>query len=181
MATSEPIPEIKVKQSPWKQTPTNQHTPLYFFNRTPSWKKYCPGASVVPASSDPIITVLAPSANALAICPTFCMPPSAMTGTPNLLAYSATLYTAVPCGLPTANTSCSVCVCVCVCARARVREFVRERERVCVCEKGGREGECVRERGELERERERECVCVHVRERGEGGLESVCVCVHVPV
>ena len=49
-----------------------------------------------------------------------------------------------------------------------------------MCEKGGREGECVRERGGV-RERERVCVCVHVRERGEGGLESVCVCVQVYV
>lgn len=46
----------------------------------------------------------APSDNAFTTCPTVWMPPSAMTGTPNLRAYSATLYTAVPCGLPHAMT-----------------------------------------------------------------------------
>ena len=30
--------------------------PLYFFRRTPSEKKYSPGASVVAASKDPIMT-----------------------------------------------------------------------------------------------------------------------------
>ncbi len=30
--------------------------PLYFFRRTPSAKKYSPGASDVPANIDPIIT-----------------------------------------------------------------------------------------------------------------------------
>lgn len=69
-----------------------------------------------------------PNASALTMWPTFCIPPSAMTGTPNphqhtthlslthkptssspnLLAYSATLYTAVPCGRPTAVTSCVI-------------------------------------------------------------------------
>lgn len=46
----------------------------------------------------------APSARALAMWPTFWMPPSAMTGTPKRLAYSDTLYTAVACGLPHAST-----------------------------------------------------------------------------
>ena len=41
---------------------------------------------------------------AFIICPSVEIPPSAITGTPNLLAYSATLYTAVACGRPTAIT-----------------------------------------------------------------------------
>lgn len=35
---------------------SNEPMPLYFFRRTPSEKKYSPGASVVAASKDPIIT-----------------------------------------------------------------------------------------------------------------------------
>lgn len=50
------------------------------------------------------VPVDAPSAKDFTICPTDEMPPSAMTGTPNLRAYSATLYTAVPWGRPTAIT-----------------------------------------------------------------------------
>uniref|UniRef100_A0A8W7P1K3 Uncharacterized protein n=1 Tax=Anopheles coluzzii TaxID=1518534 RepID=A0A8W7P1K3_ANOCL len=44
--------------------------------------RYSPGASEVPASSDPIITADAPSDSAFTMCPIDCMPPSAMTGTP---------------------------------------------------------------------------------------------------
>ena len=46
----------------------------------------------------------APSARHFVMCPTVVMPPSAMTGTPKWRAYSATLYTAVPWGRPTAMT-----------------------------------------------------------------------------
>lgn len=49
--------------------------------------------------------VEAPSARALAMCPTVWIPPSAITGTPNLLAYSDTLYTAVAWGRPHASTT----------------------------------------------------------------------------
>ena len=42
------------------------------------------------------LPVDAPMASPLTMCPTLCIPPSAITGTPNLLAYSDTLYTAVP-------------------------------------------------------------------------------------
>ena len=49
--------------------------------------------------------VEAPNDIALMICPSVEIPPSAITGTPNLLAYSATLYTAVACGRPTAITA----------------------------------------------------------------------------
>jgi len=35
---------------------SNEPMPRYFFNRTPSAKKYSPGASVVPANMDPSIT-----------------------------------------------------------------------------------------------------------------------------
>ena len=60
------------------------------FYLTPSWKKYSPGASEVPANKLPIITVEAPNETAFIMWPTDCIPPSAITGTPNLLAYSAT-------------------------------------------------------------------------------------------
>ena len=60
------------------------------FYLTPSWKKYSPGASEVPANKLPIITVEAPNETAFMMWPTDCIPPSAITGTPNLLAYSAT-------------------------------------------------------------------------------------------
>lgn len=50
------------------------------------------------------LPVDAPSASALAMCPTVWMPPSAMTGTPKRRAYSETLYTAVAWGLPHAST-----------------------------------------------------------------------------
>ena len=48
--------------------------------------------------------VEAPNERDLSMCPTFDIPPSATTGTPNLRAYSATRYTAVDWGLPTAMT-----------------------------------------------------------------------------
>ena len=57
---------------------------------TPSWKKYSPGASVVPASKLPIMTVEAPRLTAFITWPTDWMPPSAITGTPKRRAYSAT-------------------------------------------------------------------------------------------
>ena len=73
---------------------------------TPSWKKYSPGASEVPANKLPIITVEAPNETAFMMWPTDCIPPSAITGTPNLLAYSATkIY-----NLLKQNVSVFVCV-----------------------------------------------------------------------
>jgi hypothetical protein len=85
--------------------------PRYFFSLTPSWKKYSPGASSVPASNDPHIckfpqyftttaryhrpdkltTAEAPKQSALMMCPDEAMPPSAMQGTPYLLASLLTL------------------------------------------------------------------------------------------
>lgn len=45
--------------------------PRYFFSRTPSEKKYSPGASVVAASSDPIITAgWGRSRDPVPVCPT---------------------------------------------------------------------------------------------------------------
>jgi hypothetical protein len=52
------------------------------------------------------MTAPAPSASALTMWPTLLTPPSAMTGTPKWAANSATAYTAVACGRPTAMTSC---------------------------------------------------------------------------
>mmetsp|Transcript_11045 Transcript_11045/g.30897 ORF Transcript_11045/g.30897 Transcript_11045/m.30897 type:complete len:322 (-) Transcript_11045:336-1301(-) len=66
---------------------------------------YLPGASAVPANMDPHITVLAPRAKALVMCPLFWIPPSAMTGTPCSAASLLVWYTAVAWPLPTAQTS----------------------------------------------------------------------------
>ena len=63
-----------------------------------------PGASVVPANIEPHMTVDAPRARALTMCPEFCTPPSAMMGTPAALATLPTWYTAVACPRPTAQT-----------------------------------------------------------------------------
>ena len=71
----------------WAMSRPIQKHMLYL---TPSWKKYSPGASEVPANKLPIITVEAPNETAFIMWPTDCIPPSAITGTPNLLAYSAT-------------------------------------------------------------------------------------------
>lgn len=58
-------------------------------------------------SDDPniVIPVDAPRARAFTTCPTVWIPPSAITGTPNRRAYSATLYTDVPWGRPHAITA----------------------------------------------------------------------------
>lgn len=52
---------------------------------------YIPGASELPAKKLPIITVEAPSAKALTICPEFEIPPSAIIGIPLFSAILATL------------------------------------------------------------------------------------------
>lgn len=52
-----------------------------------------------------LLPVEAPKARAFTTCPTVWMPPSAITGTPKRRAYSATLYTEVPWGLPHAITA----------------------------------------------------------------------------
>ena len=64
-----------------------------------------PGASSVPAKSDPIITVSAPAAIALATSPECLIPPSAMTGTPRPLAACTQSAMAVSCGIPTPATT----------------------------------------------------------------------------
>lgn len=51
------------------------------------------------------MAVEAPRARALTMCPTFLIPPSAITGTPLVLAYWATEYTAEAWALPQAVTS----------------------------------------------------------------------------
>src|SRR6186997_1231360 len=61
-----------------------------------------PGASSVPANSEPIMTVLAPAAIALATSPEYLMPPSAMIGT--LPAAATQSAIAVSCGTPTPAT-----------------------------------------------------------------------------
>lgn len=52
-----------------------------------------------------VLPVDAPRARAFTTCPTVWIPPSAITGTPNRRAYSATLYTDVPWGRPHAITA----------------------------------------------------------------------------
>ena len=70
----------------------------------PWYRKVSPGASSVPASSEPTITVDAPAASALAMSPLVRMPPSAITGTPLLAAAAAAAMIAVSCGTPTPAT-----------------------------------------------------------------------------
>lgn len=54
---------------------------------------------------DPSITVEAPKASALVMCPTDLIPPSAITGTPNLEANNDTEKIAFAYDLPHAQTS----------------------------------------------------------------------------
>src|SRR6266850_1004750 len=63
-----------------------------------------PGASSVPANSDPIITVEAPAASAFTTSPENFTPPSAITGTSARFATRAASSTAVNCGTPTPAT-----------------------------------------------------------------------------
>lgn len=53
--TKEPRPRLD-RSLQCMHASTQAFSPLYFFSRTPSAKKYSPGASVVPANRDPIIT-----------------------------------------------------------------------------------------------------------------------------
>src|SRR3954464_11778074 len=64
-----------------------------------------PGASSVPAKSEPIITVCAPAARALTMSPEYLMPPSEMQGTPNFAVARTQLSMAVICGTPTPATT----------------------------------------------------------------------------
>src|ERR1700737_1773379 len=64
-----------------------------------------PGASSVPASIEPSMTVSAPAAIAFAMSPEDVTPPSAITGTPWRAATSAQSWTAVTCGTPTPATT----------------------------------------------------------------------------
>src|SRR5438309_499484 len=64
-----------------------------------------PGASSVPAKSEPIMTVCAPAASALATSPEYLIPPSAMIGLPRLCDALAQSLMAVTCGTPTPATT----------------------------------------------------------------------------
>mmetsp|Transcript_11442 Transcript_11442/g.13124 ORF Transcript_11442/g.13124 Transcript_11442/m.13124 type:complete len:394 (-) Transcript_11442:44-1225(-) len=70
------------------------------FTFFPSFTSTRPGASSVPASIFPSITVSAPAAMALEMSPASLMPPSAMQGTPCRWATSAHSITAESCGTP---------------------------------------------------------------------------------
>src|SRR5687768_3273102 len=63
-----------------------------------------PGASSVPASSDPIIILSAPAASAFTRSPENRIPPSAIAGTPDPFNAFAASYTADNCGNPTPAT-----------------------------------------------------------------------------
>ena len=80
--------------------------PRYSLKRSPWTSSTSPGASSVPASIEPIITVSAPAAIAFATSPDEVMPPSAITGTPCVAGDAgASSYTAVTCGTPTPATT----------------------------------------------------------------------------
>src|SRR5687768_14278486 len=64
-----------------------------------------PGASSVPAKREPIMTVLAPAAIALATSPEYLIPPSEITGTPWRAATRTQSATAVSWGTPTPATT----------------------------------------------------------------------------
>src|SRR5271163_718167 len=64
-----------------------------------------PGDSSQPASIEPSITQLAPAASALATSPEYLIPPSAITGMPDLAATAQTSITAEICGTPTPATT----------------------------------------------------------------------------
>src|SRR5699024_4820294 len=64
-----------------------------------------PGASRVPANIEPSMTESAPAAKALATSPEYCMPPSAIKGTPAAEATVAASIIAVICGAPTPATT----------------------------------------------------------------------------
>ena len=81
--------------------------PRYSLKRSPCWKTTSPGASSVPASIEPSMTVSAPAAIAFATSPDDVIPPSAITGTPCRAATSATSWIAVTCGTPTPATTAS--------------------------------------------------------------------------
>lgn len=67
------------------------HLPLTSLSRTKRARVFLP-----PLLRQAPSPVEAPSESALTTWPTVWIPPSAITGTPNRRAYSATLYTAVP-------------------------------------------------------------------------------------
>src|SRR3954467_8010967 len=86
MAPSDPMPRYDLYERPW-------------------YRITSPGASSVPANSDPIITVCAPAAIAFTASPEYLMPPSEMQGTPKREAARAQTSTAVICGTPTPATT----------------------------------------------------------------------------
>ena len=57
--------------------------PRYSLKRSPWTRITSPGASSVPASTEPSITQSAPAASAFAMSPELRMPPSAISGTPS--------------------------------------------------------------------------------------------------
>mmetsp|Transcript_49098 Transcript_49098/g.147836 ORF Transcript_49098/g.147836 Transcript_49098/m.147836 type:complete len:202 (+) Transcript_49098:384-989(+) len=83
----------------------NPAIPRITFTFRPFLVMVSPGASSVPDSMDPNMTVLAPAAIALVMSPLFRMPPSAIMGTPWRSASSTHSSKAVSCGTPHPVTS----------------------------------------------------------------------------
>ena len=79
--------------------------PRYSFTRSPWASTTSPGASSVPASSEPAMIVSAPAAIAFAMSPDEVSPPSAITGTPCSAAAREHSSMAVTCGTPTPATT----------------------------------------------------------------------------
>src|ERR1700744_4990940 len=79
--------------------------PRYLLYCLPLTKISSPGASAVPANSDPSMVVDAPAASALAISPEYCNPPSPITGTPAGPQTATASRIAVICGAPTPATT----------------------------------------------------------------------------
>src|SRR3954452_1367552 len=86
MAPSDPMPRYDLYERPW-------------------YRITSPGASSVPANSDPIITVCAPAAIAFTASPEYLIPPSEMQGTPKRDAARTHASTALICGTPTPATT----------------------------------------------------------------------------
>src|SRR3954468_24238429 len=86
MAPSDPMPRYDLYERPW-------------------YRITSPGASSVPANSDPIITVCAPAAIAFTALPEYLIPPSEMQGTPKRDAARTHASTALICGTPTPATT----------------------------------------------------------------------------
>ena len=84
---------------------SSEPMPRYDLNLRPLNSIVSPGASSVPATRLPIITLHPPAARALTTSPEYLRPPSAMSGMSVSFRAWATSYTALSCGTPTPATT----------------------------------------------------------------------------